>query len=951
MNDTGAGEPASGPTSRMLGRLADLVSARPGLVVIVAVLMAAVGMIFVLRIEVTTSRTNLGHAKSESERQFGVFLDEFGSPNDLTAVIDGLPAAEARKAADELASDLEKQLGGALEGDGDKRPRVRSTFHKVDIDFFLRRILLFVPANELPQIRRSLESSFAEDVRAGKMDGLHAVVDEITSAFAGRGPTEMDPQRVASGLDSLRLIVEEFERRLKDPSRKGLEGFRDLIPPLKAGAIDDEGYLQSRDGKLRLVFIRPASRSDENAVVLPLVDAVRAVAAAVSARHPGCRIRITGLPALQADEQKIVDRDMTMTTLVSLIAITIILLYGYRKPQQVALSLVPLAIGIIITMAIVEVKDHRINIVASAFMPILLGRGSDFAIYIMARFNAARAQGLAPKAAVRESLASAGGGVVTGALVTSAAFLVSTLGQLGAFAQLGTVVGIGLVVVLIASLTVTPALLLLVGDRKFPGEVRAERIFDELPAFGAGPGAIALRRPGLVLGITAAGVIVLGAFARGVPTDYDLLKFLPPGAESVTAQNDLSSRSDYGTDVVVVNVDDVDDAGRVAAALAAKPNVGRVESIASFLPNDQERKLEVIATMRKLVETIPAFNEPVPPTSPERVGKALEDLSDAVDDKIFLADQGAASDEKLRPVVDKLKEFNGAISSAMKTLNALPAAERQKNLANIEDEVFSLLIYSRKLLRDNVLDAKKVSIEDLPRATFERFVGRPHPKKDASGKDLLDGNGKPIELRKSAVYVFPKKAGAGDELTAFVADVRSVTPNATGFPIIYYDSSRSINRAFIQAAFFALGVIVLALLLHFRRLLDTGIALLPLAIASVTMLGLMRIFSIEKNMANIVALPLLLGLGTDYGLQLVHHYRTVPEDSLPEVLKKTGLGVFMAGGTTAAGFGALALARHHGGASLGVVLFLGTSAALVCSLVVLPAILAVVEKRRPRRKT
>ena len=112
----------------------------------------------------------------------------------------------------------------------------------------------------------------------------------------------------------------------------------------------------------------------------------------------------------------------------------------------------------------------------------------------------------------------------------------------------------------------------------------------------------------------------------------------------------------------------------------------------------------------------------------------------------------------------------------------------------------------------------------------------------------------------------------------------------------------------------------------------------------------MRIFSIENNVANIVALPLLLGLGTDYGLQLVHHYRTVPDEPLPEVLRKTGLGVLMAGGTTAAGFGALGLARHAGGRSLGLVLFMGTTAALFCSLIVLPAILAVIDRRWPRRR-
>ena len=116
----------------------------------------------------------------------------------------------------------------------------------------------------------------------------------------------------------------------------------------------------------------------------------------------------------------------------------------------------------------------------------------------------------------------------------------------------------------------------------------------------------------LVLGITACAIVVLGAFARGVPVDYDLLKFLPSEAESVTAQHDLSARSDYGTDVVVVAASDVEDARKKAAELAAKPNVGRVESIASFLPSDQDRKLVEIATMRRDSVSTP----PVPSANP-----------------------------------------------------------------------------------------------------------------------------------------------------------------------------------------------------------------------------------------------------------------------------------------------------------------------------------------------
>lgn len=909
---------ASQRTSHLLGRLIDAVSARPGWVVLAALLLSALSITQAMRIEVTTSRTNLGHPASDSERYFGEFLHEFGSPNDLIAVLDGGSVLQRRQCADALATALEQD-----------HEHVKSTFHRVDLHFFLRHMLLFVPVNEVDQISKVLSSSFADDIRAGKVDGLDSVLAEFTSALSGRAGGNIDPARAVKGIDALNTILGELELRLRDPQRGGFDGLRQLVPPLKAGAIDDEGYLQSRDGGLRLVFVRPAQPSDENSVVLPLVESVRATAAKVAKDFPGVRVRITGLPAVQADETVIVDHDMSYTTTVSLVLIAIIMLFGYRQPRLVLLSLLPLGMGILWTLALVKLQYGRVNLVASVFMPILLGRGSDFDTYVISRTLAERATGRSLRDAIRTAFTSAGGGIITGAFVTAAAFLVSSIGQLGAFEQLGVVVALGLMMILLTSLTVTPSLLLLIGDRKLPGEDFIVRLLDKVPVFGAGPGVFGLKRPGLVLGITAAAVIALGANARNVAFDFNLLQFLPTQAESVTAQHDVSARSDYGSDVVVVTADNVDEARKLAAELAKKPSVSRVESIASFLPDQQDAKLAEIVKLRPLVESLPAFNQPHPPTSTAKMTKAVQDLGDEIDDKAYLAEQQAQGDAALKPVVAQLKKLAVTVTSAQKALATLPPDQVQDGIGRIETQVFSLLINSRQLLRENVLNPEKIALDDLPLATRERFIGK---------------------TGKSAIYVFAKNPGFGPELESFVHDVRSVSKTATGFPVIYFDSSRTILHSFSQAAGLALLVIIIALLVHFRgRLGPTALSLIPLGVASVAMFGLMPLFGISHNMANIVALPMLLGLGTDYGLQIVHNARMSPGAPLREVLEKTGIGVFIAAATTAAGFGSLALSEHRGAQSLGLVLFLGTIAALLCALVVLPALLELARRYRARK--
>lgn len=200
-------------------------------------------------------------------------------------------------------------------------------------------------------------------------------------------------------------------------------------------------------------------------------------------------------------------------------------------------------------------------------------------------------------------------------------------------------------------------------------------------------------------------------------------------------------------------------------------------------------------------------------------------------------------------------------------------------------------------------------------------------------------------------YVFPKVPETGAALDGFLAEVGGVAPHATGFPVIYFDSSRSTFRGLMRSSLLALPVVVLAVLLHFRELSATLLTLVPLVVAAVAMPALMRLFGVPHNVANVVALPLLIGMSADYGLQLVHHSRRFPDDTLRAAMAETGLGVFLAGGTTAAGFGALLLAQHHGATSLGGELLLGTLAAMAGALVVLPALLTLERRRAASGRT
>jgi uncharacterized membrane protein YdfJ with MMPL/SSD domain len=441
-----------------------------------------------------------------------------------------------------------------------------------------------------------------------------------------------------------------------------------------------------------------------------------------------------------------------------------------------------------------------------------------------------------------------------------------------------------------------------VGDRRLPGERAFERAMSALPLFGARLGGFVLAHPRKTIALFGALLLACGALARSIPFDYDLLKFLPPGTESAETERDLSAASNFGADVIVASADNLQDARRKTQALSRLQSVEHVDSITSFVPD--EGALREIAELAPLVRSIPPFL-PLPPpspspTTPEAVAQAIERLADTLQ--------------------------MDALRSAATGLRKLPPDIAKARAAELELAAFSALERGREILRANVLDppARPDSARAaVPAQIRARFEG-------ASGKHAL--------------YIFPRGRDQGEELARFVTEVRTVVPGATGFPVLYFDSSRAIRHSFAQAGAVTLGIIFIALLLHFRSLRDALCAMVPLLSGALAMGGLMRLFSIPHNMANVVALPLLLGLGTDYGLQMVHQLRRTGAP-LGQVIAETGLGVFLAGGTTAAGFGALTLARHLGARSLGLVLFLGTVAALSCALVLLPALLRLVYRK------
>ena len=202
---------------------------------------------------------------------------------------------------------------------------------------------------------------------------------------------------------------------------------------------------------------------------------------------------------------------------------------------------------------------------------------------------------------------------------------------------------------------------------------------------------------------------------------------------------------------------------------------------------------------------------------------------------------------------------------------------------------------------------------------------------------------------KHLLQVYPK-GDIWDRKTQeeFVKEIRSVAPEATGTPVQLLEYTTLLKNSYIKAAWYALGAIVIMVLIHFRRISAVFFALLPVGLGTLWTTGIMGLAGIPFNPANIMILPLVVGIGVTNGIHILNRFA---EERNPSILgRSTGKAVIVSGLTTIAGFGSLIPAEHQGIQSLGIVMSLGVGMCMVAAVTVLPAVLTLTAERQERKK-
>ena len=650
------------------------------------------------------------------------------------------------------------------------------------------------------------------------------------------------------------------------------------------------GGLSELAGPYRFVVAQP--RQDFGALQ-PGGDATDAMRAAIAqlefVKSGAAHVRITGQVALADEEFATVAQGAVAGLIGSLVLITLWLFLAVRTWRLIVPILLTLGLGLMLTVLFAAVAVGTLNLVSVGFGVLFVGIAVDFAIQFCVRYRDKRHETGDLPTAMRETAAQAGDQILIAALATAAGFLAFVPTDFSGVAELGLIAGFGMLIAFVCTIGFLPAAIALFRPRDEAAEVGFifARRLDAV--------VVTYRRPILAvfLGLAA----LAGGLSPMLRFDSDPLNTKNPNTEAMRTLRDLIANPLTNPYTIDILAPSVAEAAALTAKLKTLPTVSGTISLSTFVPAAQAERLAMIADANTILAATMAARDPAAPIAP---------------DQMRMAAQAALA--QIEPALPKLSKDHplAAIAGDLRTLAAAPDSV----LIATNVALTRFLPMQLDNLR-TALSAEPVTLDKLPEDLARDWR-------------LPDGR-----VRVQVLPTDAARTSAG--LRAFVADVTRVAPDAGGSAVTIVATSGTIVGAFRSAAIGALIAIAAILFATLRRPRDVALVLAPLLLSALLTLLVAVLLPLPLNFANIIALPLLLGVGVSFNIYFVMNWRAGRRDPLGSA---TARAIVFSALTTGSAFGSLALSGHPGTASMGVLLLVSLGCTLLASLVFIPALLA-----------
>lgn len=943
---------------RLLSVLAMALCRRPGWFLWPQLLLFVVAVAFtVFRLEFEMDRNALVGEDKESHRNFLAMRREFPTPDDVVVVVESDDAEKNRQVVERLGARLEAESVRANPTNvfGD-------VFYKGDLRLMGRKALLFFPETNLVAFSKALADyrPFMDQFTgATNLASLFRQVNVLirTSGRERNERTESFLNALPAMERLLRMATEALGRPGTPPS-PGVEA-------LFGGGAEAERakYITLGRGRIYLVSVKPAvvevgpgdvaptlwerllgrpvdvtegrlreTRMARQGVVnRAAIRRVRELVGEVGAEVPGVNLGVTGEGVLDFDEMKQSERDSIHASVLSLVLCGLLFVVAYRQTGRPLKAMACLVVGLGYTMGYTTLVVGHLNILTITFAPMLIGLAIDFGLHLVTRYEEELRHGRSEAESMFKAVVYTGQGIFTGCLTTAGAFLAMSLTEFRGIEEMGVISGGGLVLCLVPMITLLPVLLLRGRQNVLDEAVGARALREEaLVSYEVGAEPVApsdararlerlwLDRPWTVLGlvgvVSGLALVPLGR----VGFDYNLLHMQSAGLPAVEYEHKLIASSEKSVLYAALVADSLEHAAELERRVQALPSVASTDSMARFLSEDSEAKLRLVREARSNLAGLRfAAVDPAPVD--------LTELSQRL--FAFGGYLGLAADEVARTEDRELSARLRGIRDAVLGLRvAMFRGDREKNAAKLGAFQRAFLTDVQETLgaiRDQD-DSGPLRIEDLPGPLRNRFVGK-------TGRHL--------------VQVYPREDVWNREAQErFVRELRTVDGRVTGTPVQLYEYTSLLKESYVEAAWWALGAIAILVFVHFRSVGQVVLSLLPVLVGTLWMVGFMGWAGIPFNPANIMTLPLVVGIGVTNGIHILNRYA---EERNPGIFaKSTGKAVLVSALTTIAGFGSLIIGKHQGIQSLGWVMAVGTATCMIAAVTFLPAVLTLWGRRK-----
>ena len=866
-------------------------------VIAVSLILAALSLwVTVEKLTFKTGRGDLVAKDLPYVQRHEMFRQEFDDFDGMIVVVEGEDPEQKKNFADALATKFKSH------------PEVFSdVFYKIDTSYFKDKGLLFLDPKELADLFEKIgeHQQFLEDVNSSP--GLNqllisinaeissGMVDSLLSDFIGTKDEEKDE---TADLGLLISLLKQMVAHLK-----GSAPYRSPWSSFFTGneeTLKEQGYLIS--GKNDLMFILVTPNEDETSFTgyKDSVEIARSLVAETRQQFPRVKVGITGEDVIASDEMTLTQVDVKKATLLALVGVSVMFILAFRGVAKPLMAVFCLVVALCWSVGFTTLTVGHLNILSVVFTTILIGLGIDFGIHILERYKEERMAGEDIPSSLQKTVEGTGRGNFAGAITTALAFGAMTLTDFVGVAELGWIAAWGILFCMLAMLLLLPALL------------AVEEKYRKTDYTGVAPSAQRnqwveklFRHYYLIICVCLFLVGLSTLSLRNLAFDYNLLNLQAKNTEAVAYEIKIMENANRSTWSAAMLADTIEDAQKKLDTVKNLSTVGEVESILSLIPADQPGKLEFLKKNSAVLSDLQVEEEDSP-LFLKSINRSLK--------RIRFKLRGKEEDGP----TDSVQEAGVWVQRVTDKMAKTDPKTAQKRLSEFSNKLFADYRIKIADLRKNA-NPSPVEINELPNEMRKRFISK-------KGRFLIS--------------IFPSVDFWDiDEREKFLAQLRSVDPDVVGNAVHMFESSRLMKEGYVNGGIYAMAAIVFFVFLTFKNFKTTLFIFLPVIVGSLWTIGIMDLVGVRFNLANLVILPLILGIGVVNGIHIIHRYREETDKSIPVISKSTGLAVILSSLTTMIGFGSMMVADHQGIFSLGLVLTIGVGSCLVASITIVPAVL------------